>query len=582
MVPLLLLLGTMLRFLLVPLPGFRADVAFWKGWGLAVADKGIVWLVRNTNFNYPPGFAYILYLINKIYALFANPAVINDYWADNNLLYLFLTKSLTIAADLVIVYLIIRIAKKLKSNLGPVLALVYFFNPATLYDGVFWGQVDQFGVMLFLANVYLLLEEKYRWAAIVFIVSFMMKFQNIIFIPIIYLYIYKKSGWKELMTSLAISCVTFLIVITPFWLFREMEILVRLLTINSDWFPFYSLNAFNGWWIASGLKGLTLVDKGLVLGLLNAKQVGLLLFSLSYFISCIILWLARKENLFQTFILSLSWSVFSFFHLLTQSHERYLFPLLVFLLIYAIFIPRKELRRYSIFYLLFTVLFFINMYLSMFFNYPDQVIWPFSKPQTVSMTWYLAVFQIIIFLYFFIVYIWPQLGRAKKYLAAALAILIAAVIIKNLPYIFHRPVSLLAISPVNYKQDYSVPMFNRTLNSAGKPFDYERISANYYFYTQAIASHANSEITYRLGRRFSRLQTDYGLDTEADVKATVYFSVWGDGRELFKSGKKGRFDNPSTMNVDIRGINELTLKIDKAGESIYGAHADWLNPTLIR
>ena len=77
MYSLLLFLGFVVRLLLVPVSGFKADIAFWKGWGLAVADKGIIWLVNNTNYNYPPGFAYILDLIGKIYKLFANPYNIN-------------------------------------------------------------------------------------------------------------------------------------------------------------------------------------------------------------------------------------------------------------------------------------------------------------------------------------------------------------------------------------------------------------------------------------------------------------------------------------------------------------------------
>jgi len=107
----LLFLGLLIRLSLIPVPGFKADVAFWKGWGLAVADKGILWLVNYTNYNYPPGFAYILWFINKVYALFKNPYNINEYWADNNVFYLFLIKIITIAADLMVVWLIIKIGR---------------------------------------------------------------------------------------------------------------------------------------------------------------------------------------------------------------------------------------------------------------------------------------------------------------------------------------------------------------------------------------------------------------------------------------------------------------------------------------
>src|SRR3989338_2305019 len=110
--------GLLIRLLLIPIPGFKADVAFWKGWGLAVADKGILWLVNNTNYNYPPGFAYVLWLINKVYALFKNPYNINEYWADNNVFYLLLINIITIAGVLLVVCLIIKIGRVIRGGSG--------------------------------------------------------------------------------------------------------------------------------------------------------------------------------------------------------------------------------------------------------------------------------------------------------------------------------------------------------------------------------------------------------------------------------------------------------------------------------
>lgn len=360
MVNFLMILGVLIRLLFVPLAGFKADMAFWKGWGLAVADKGIIWLVKNTNYNYPPAFAYVQWLINKIYALFKNPYLMDQYWSDTNLLYLFLFKLIPIISDVLIIFLIIKIAKKLKSNLGWFLGLIYFFNPVAIYDGAVWGQVDQFGLMLFLLSLYLLLDEKIRWATIVFVISFMMKFQNIIFIPLFYLYIYKKYSWQKLIENLGLSFLTILIITFPFWFNRETESLLKLLTINGDYFPLYSLNAFNFWWLASGLRGMQVVDKQLVLGVLNAKQVGLLMFIFAYFVGFVSLFFSDKQSVFKKLILSSTLTVFSFFHLLTQSHDRYLFPLIGLLLIWGLFINEKKRKSFFIFYLLFSILFFLN------------------------------------------------------------------------------------------------------------------------------------------------------------------------------------------------------------------------------
>src|SRR3989344_3609448 len=312
---LLLFFGLLVRFLLVPIPGFKADIAFWKGWGLAVADKGIIWLVNNTNYNYPPGFAYILDLIGKIYKLFADPYNISQYWMDNNFLYLLLFKLLIIASDIGIVFLIIIISEKLKMKWGWLLAVLFFLNPAVIFDGVIWGQVDQFGLFLFLAAIYFFVDEKPNLASLIFTVAWLMKWQNIIFLPIFYLFVYRKYSFNDLIKTLSVSLVTFAIITFPFWFQKEMAGLFNLFTVNSNWFPWYSLNAFNGWWIASGLNGMGTSDKTLVLGIINAKQFGLLLFCLFYFIASLNIFLAKKEDALKQFILSSALVVLSFFHL---------------------------------------------------------------------------------------------------------------------------------------------------------------------------------------------------------------------------------------------------------------------------
>ncbi len=610
-------LGLLIRLLLIPIPGFKADVAFWKGWGLAVADKGILWLVNNTNYNYPPGFGYILWIVNKVYALFKNPYNINEYWADNNIFYLFLLKIVTIGADLLIVWLIIKISgilvipakagiQKLyrfpiKSgmtvNYSKLIALLYFLNPAVIYDGVVWGQVDQFGLALFLLGVFLVLKNKSNWGAAIFTISWLMKFQNIIFIPLFYLFILKRFSFRQLMSSLGVTFITFIIVIFPFFLGKQMERLIWLLTVNSDWFPWYSLNAFNGWWILSGLKGMQLTDKHLVFGIASAKQFGLLLFTFAYFISSITVLFSKKEQLFRNFILACTLAVFAFFHLLTQSHERYLFPVMGLILLLGFYYLRKDYDSrqkiedgrwkmesiyFCIFYFLLSTFFFLNMYLSMGWNYPDQVIPAFTRDQTLGLSLWISVIQIILFAIFLFWFYKDILVKNTAFVAGFGMLLIFILMGKNMSYFLGKPVSLTNLKPVGYSQDYLEPIYDKTVESNRGVKFWNRLSVNYFFYDKGIGSHADSEITYHLAKKFSSFSTDFGLDTEADQSAKVYFSLLADGKELFKSGVKGRFDPPGTVKIDVKAVKYLTLKISKAGESNFGAHADWLDPILIR
>ncbi|OGK24573.1 hypothetical protein A2954_00070 [Candidatus Roizmanbacteria bacterium RIFCSPLOWO2_01_FULL_37_12] len=633
--------GLLIRLLLIPIPGFKADVAFWKGWGLAVADKGILWLVNNTNYNYPPGFAYILWLINKVYALFKNPYNINEYWADNNVLYLFLIKIITIIADLVVVLVIIKIGRKIREagkqksdvteirksehqkyqssvvnlptsdlslKLIQIFALFYFLNPAVIYDGTVWGQVDQLGLALLLVSSYLLLVNRPRWAAVALIVGCLMKFQNIIFLPLFFLFIFKKFSFREMISSFAIALLTFMIIVSPFIFSRQMEKLYWLLTINSDWFPWFSLNSFNFWWIASGLKGMQMNDKHLFIGIISAKQFGLYMFIFAYFISSITVFLSKKEELFKNFVLACSLAVFAFFHLLTQSHERYLFPLTGLLPILFLFyfnqnyiskigsisnfqfLISKQISNFKfqinwilvIGYLIFSIFFFLNMYLSMGWNYPDQVIPRFTREETLGLSWWISIAQIILFGVFVWWYFRMGLIRHMRLIGLMGLLITGVLLLKNTNYLFGKPIFLTSLKPVGWRQDYLEPVYNKTVESARGVKYWNSLSVNYFYYDSGIGSHADSEITYHLGRKFSKFSTDFGIDTESDQNAKVYFSMIGDGKELFKSGVKGRFDKPRTISVDVAGVNYLALKITKAGETNFGAHADWLNPKLIK
>ncbi|MCL4378426.1 MAG: NPCBM/NEW2 domain-containing protein [Actinobacteria bacterium] len=574
--------GIFVRLLLIGVPGFKADVAFWKGWGLAVADHGIIWLANNTNYNYPPGFAYILWLVNKTYALFLNPYNINQYWLDNNYLYLLIFKLITIISDIGIFYLIIKISEKFKFRWGKLLATFYLLNFVTVFDGVIWGQVDQFGVFLLLISVYLLIIDRPFRGAVFFTIACLMKMQNIIFIPIFFLFVFKKFELKGLIRSTIFSFITFAVITIPFWTGHQMASLVRLFTINSDWFPWLSLNAFNGWWIYSGLNGMALSDKTLFFGIINAKQFGLLIFSFVYFIICLRLFLSKKEDLLKDFVLSLATATFAFFHLLTQSHERYLFPLLG--LIPVLFIVRKDKNVSSslVFFLTLSLGIFANMYISCAMNYKDQVYWPFSAEITRTLTLYVSIFQIIVFMYFIIKYYFQWIKKYWYYVILSVMLLVSIIMMKNIKYYLGESINLDEIKDISHSQDYLEPVFNMTVESSRSSLSWNRLSNNYFFYDKGIGAHANSEINYSLKGKFSTFETDFGIDTEGTEANKAYFIILGDGRELYRSKPMGKFDVPGTVKVNITNVDILSLRIIKAQNSIVGLHADWLDPVLTK
>jgi hypothetical protein len=97
-----------------------------------------------------------------------------------------------------------------------------------------------------------------------------------------------------------------------------------------------------------------------------------------------------------------------------------------------------------------------------------------------------------------------------------------------------------------------------------------------------IGVHANSELTYDLGRRFSRFCATIGLDGNAGREGTVVFRVSGDGKELYRSPVMKGGDAPAQIAVDIRGVNQLTLAVGDADGSDLGDAADWGVARVVR
>ena len=577
----LILISLFIRIILIPHPGFEADMAYWKGWGLAVVDKGILWLVSSTNYNYPPAFAYILYVVNKIYAAITSPYSMS-YWTNTNLLYLFLIKIITIAADFANALLIYKIAKKLSSPLGVFLALFYLLTPASFFDGAFWGQVDQLGLLFFLLSTYLLLIERLEIATIIFTLSFLIKFQNLMFIPIYFLYIFRLKGIPGLARNCAYSLFTFLVVSTPFWLNNQMEFLLRLMVVNADWFPHFSLNAFNIWWILSGLKGMQVTDRNLMIGITNAKSLGMLFFVGAYAIASLMIFFSKRESLFKRYLIASTLIVFAFFHLLTESHERYQFHILGLLPLLIIFDNVKHRKRNFVLLFLVSLFLFFNLYVSFYFNYPKTIYWPFSSELAVTASLIISIFQVGLFIVFFAWFIFKYIRQYLLFVMLIVGLLVVVFIGQNANYLLRRPIALSSLIPLSAAQDYLSPVTNMTVDSSQGARRWNRLSNNYYFYEKGIGSHADSNIYYHLNGKFSTLVTDYGIDTEGDVNAKVVFSVLGDDRELFKSKVMGRFDIPKSARVDVKGVRVMTLRISRGQPSIFGAHADWLEPMLMR
>ncbi|MBI3955738.1 NPCBM/NEW2 domain-containing protein [Candidatus Gottesmanbacteria bacterium] len=623
-----------LRLALIPSPGFEADISFWKAWGLAVMDKGIIEGLKVSNSNYPTPFMYVLGVMVWIYKLFADPHNFNQFWTNTNLLFLAISKMFPILADFGIAGVIVWFVQHKKWEVGNgkldnemgygkldsikshvslqhpashfslltshasfLLALVYLLSPISLIDGAWWGQVDSVGLFIFLVALVATLKKMPLLAGIIYMVGVMTKLQNMIYGPVFFLFIWQTLGYQGLVRAIAGSTIAFFGLNIEFFLSRNMGAVIASLTENYDYFPLMSLNAYNLWWIVSGAKGMAVSDKFLAVGLMNAKTVGLVLFSSVYLFAILRQSFARyylansQGSTLRPFFESLILVNGAFFLFQTQSHDRYAFPLSVFLLLWAPFfiqelgIKNQELRKkplqcfplFVILYSLFSVSYFYNLHTALVVNYPNNGIPGLSNLTQPFFTITTAIVLIVLFVVF-LVYLIKHTKRIVFVITSVVPITL--LFFGNLPLVLKKPVSLTRLTPYVSEQGYGKRTINMPVNAfLGFPKQ-SFLSVQYAFYRQGIGTHSPSFITYDIGGHFKKFTTDYGIDTEAGGKGSAVFEIYGDDRLLFRSDKMGRYDNPRHTEVDVTGIRKLGLITTDAGDGKDDDHVDWLNPTL--
>ncbi|MBI3955363.1 hypothetical protein HY338_02880, partial [Candidatus Gottesmanbacteria bacterium] len=506
--PILIVVGLVIRLLLIGNTGFLADVSFWKSWGLAAIDHGIVWTSHNTNINYPPGFIYVLWIMGKLYSFFGNPHDFNSFWRENNFAFLFVSKSIAIAADIFIAWLIyfffsqkvqlkkLGVTLPLSPNLPLILSAVFYLNPVVIIDSALWGQVESYGIMFTLLAIILLFYKKPYLATFFFITGTLMKLQNIIYLPIYFIFIYRSFGSKTLIKSLFVSAITFVVICLPFVLAGDLNQVLFLMTLNSDYFPWLSLNAHNLWWIVSNAKGLNVIDKITVLGMTNAKTVGLIIFSSFYFLSCLLLYL--KTNA-RNFFLSLIIGILAFFLFTTESHERYSYPLVVLMLFlypflnleYGKFMMRfinlksylenlfRSANYFWILYILASILIFFNIHFGLIYNYPQNGWGLLSNITTPQLTIASAYLHILLF-FALLPYVFSQISPFILIIPFMLTSI--GLTLTNSSLLLRQKVSLTSFKPIIASQDFSILQVNKSVNSFSGWKSWNRLSNNYFYY----------------------------------------------------------------------------------------------------
>ncbi|TDE08905.1 glycoside hydrolase family 97 catalytic domain-containing protein [Jiangella asiatica] len=99
-------------------------------------------------------------------------------------------------------------------------------------------------------------------------------------------------------------------------------------------------------------------------------------------------------------------------------------------------------------------------------------------------------------------------------------------------------------------------------------------------YASGLGVHAVSGITIYLGGACDRFTAQVGVDDEVGDQGTVTFNVSGDGDDLAGTDVITGSAGATAMDVDVSGVELLTLEVGDGGDGINFDHADWADATL--
>lgn len=101
-------------------------------------------------------------------------------------------------------------------------------------------------------------------------------------------------------------------------------------------------------------------------------------------------------------------------------------------------------------------------------------------------------------------------------------------------------------------------------------------------YTDGVGTHADSEFLIDLGGRGERFTAVVGVDAGATNKnlALVEFIIYGDEKELWRSGPCRPSDAPKPVDVSLKGVRILNLTVTDGGNGADSDHANWANARI--
>lgn len=95
-------------------------------------------------------------------------------------------------------------------------------------------------------------------------------------------------------------------------------------------------------------------------------------------------------------------------------------------------------------------------------------------------------------------------------------------------------------------------------------------------YNKGLGVHANSEIVYKVNKKYNRFKSDIGIQDGLNG-GSIKFEVWGDQTKLYDSGEMYKDTPKQSIDVDISNVERLILKVIDFNGNNRVDHGNWAN-----
>ncbi len=214
-------------------------------------------------------------------------------------------------------------------------ALLYALHPAVFYDSAVWGQTDGVYTGLFFAAFALLSFDRWKLAGVLAALSCLHKPQAFIFLPLFVLA--SVGSWRKALTVGLSGAATAAACFVYFLWAGTAERMLNVYLHASDQSERLSMNAYNFWWAIVGTESWDRNSGDTLFFGWSHYDAGIALF-LAFFLSAMTFaWLRRNRTKNGDAYFDAAAIIgYAFFLFFATIHERYLFPVVAFLIPFAL------------------------------------------------------------------------------------------------------------------------------------------------------------------------------------------------------------------------------------------------------